>query len=282
MPYKKNSIILLCILLFFLRSFSLSADEVRIVSLSPALTEIITILGKEANIVGHSESCVVPHKKSITAGSPGYPNNEVVIKLAPDVIVCDMPHPAANWQILQKNNIKTYIFETGTIENYSQTVRQLGKILNCGDRAEEEVKRFNDALANALKTTVPAEKEPPAVLFLLGINPPVSCGKGTFIDQLITLAGAKNIVGEYSGYFVISEELIAKSKIDILFLTDMVQNHEEAKKKLLASKQKIPSLKIVDSDIFCRLSPRTPEAAAMLKKELSDLQKSRNESNLCK
>ena len=74
----------------------LFAGEGRIVSLSPALTELVCYLGCEKNLVGRSSVCSYPEsvKKVAVAGRFAIPYTEKVISLKPDIIITnDLVNP---------------------------------------------------------------------------------------------------------------------------------------------------------------------------------------------
>ena len=66
-----------------------NAEEFRIVSLSPAMTEIICHLGLRENLVGRSEVCNYPEsvKNLPIAGAFAKPNVEKILRLKPTHIV---------------------------------------------------------------------------------------------------------------------------------------------------------------------------------------------------
>ena len=89
---------LLLILLFVTALVPLSAEELRVVSLAPALTELICRLGKEKALVGRSSACNYPLsiRNIPVAGEFGRPNPERVVALKPTHVFANaLANPAA-------------------------------------------------------------------------------------------------------------------------------------------------------------------------------------------
>ena len=73
-----------------------AADELRVISLSPSLTELVFQLGKGSSLVGRSTVCDYPAEvtKLPVAGNFADPDIERVLKLKPDVVITnDLLHP---------------------------------------------------------------------------------------------------------------------------------------------------------------------------------------------
>ena len=88
----------------------LSAREYkRVVSLTPAVTEIIYTLDAGEFLVARSDACDYPHevKKLPVVGKIGKPDVEKILQLKADLVISDMSVPVAEWDMLKRLNIKT-------------------------------------------------------------------------------------------------------------------------------------------------------------------------------
>ena len=249
----------------------------RVVSLSPAVTEMICAIGAEQMLVGRSRLCDHPAEtvKNIpVAGGLGTPDVEKIITLQADIVICDIFPPGAAWNKLEKAGIKVCRLESGTLSIYRNNVMTVGRMLGKEREAASEVKRFFDRLSECRKNT-PASKI--SVLILLGINPLVSCNKYTFTDEVATLAGLHNIARETDQkYFVISKEYVVVRDPQIVLAAGIPGNVRTVLRETSAWKnlQFMKNNAIIDTispELLCRLSPRTPDAVMLLQKEIEKM-----------
>ena len=250
----------------------------RVVSLSPALTETICQLGAEASLVGRCTACDVPEriKKLPAAGALGRPHEEILLSLRPDAVVSDIDHPRSEWELLRKRGITVRRYPAKRLADYPETVRDLGRLLGRESAAETEIRRFNDEIAT-LRRTMPEKKA--RVLLLLGANPLVTCGKETFLGELLSLAGGENVAADVSPreYFTISAETIVQMRPDVIVVLGM--NSAEKLISGLPGLEELPAVREgrivadLDANLLYRLGPRTPEGVRTLRKRLFDLKK---------
>ena len=97
--------ILIAALLLF--SAALTAKQVKIVSLSPTLTDAVVLIGGISQLAGRSSACNAPGTENIpVAGNMGNPDAEKIIRLKPDYVISDTRHPGGRWQLLELAGIK--------------------------------------------------------------------------------------------------------------------------------------------------------------------------------
>ena len=209
------------LLLFLLltASLSLSAEELRVVSLAPALTELICRLGKENSLVGRSSACNYPAgvKKIPVAGEFGKPNPEKVIVLKPTHVFANALATPAAAAMLRSAGIRVILKQCRNPDEYREWITLAGKELKCEAEAQKERERFDKELAELRrKTRSSAGKN---VLCLIWDNPPTAAGKGSLPDTVIRLAGQRNTAGGIrQEYFNPSFEWLLKNQPDILLL----------------------------------------------------------------
>ena len=135
----------LFILLFlFISSFPLLCGE-RVVSLSPALTELVCHLKQRHTLVGRCTACDYPPdiKQLPTAGIFGHPEVEKVFSLKPTWIIAnDFMNPGAAKRFRQ-NGIAVDLRQIRTLEDYRWWVQRIGEKLSCQKLAAEELARTN-------------------------------------------------------------------------------------------------------------------------------------------
>ena len=145
----KNMLILLMI--FF--SVILIAEPVKVVSLSPALTDAVVLIGGVKQLAGKSSACNTPGTEAVTiAGDMGRPDVEKIIRLKPDYLISDTRHPGGRWQLLKDAGIKLIFLPGEKIADFPANLRKLGKLLGLEKQSEISAQDFETQIAQLKKS----------------------------------------------------------------------------------------------------------------------------------
>ena len=201
-------------------------------------------------------------------------NAEKILSLKPDIVFCYGGFQLKEALKLRELGLKVVIFEPKTVEETLKTISIMGDILNARARAEEilsDFKRRLDVISSKVKS-IPIDKRPK--VFIGSMYEPIySPGKGTFLDELIKIAGGRNIVTT-TGWSKISPEFVVKANPDVVIIPIGVMsmtNLDEAKKKL-SQKEVYKNLKatkegriyFIDENLVFRPGPRLIEGIEKL------------------
>lgn len=166
----------------------------RIVSLTPATTEILFALGAGDRLVGRGEYDKWPDAAlAVPNLGPGLrPNVEAVLAARPELVLLYASQdnrPAA--QRLRGAGIMTAAFKVDRIEHFDRTTRLLGRLI--GDSARgalvaDTVMRTLDSV-RALTSNVPRV----SVVMPAYEDPLLVIGSGSFMSQLVSIAGGRNV-----------------------------------------------------------------------------------------
>ena len=269
---NKKSII---IVLFLICTVLQAGDKkLRVVSLSPSLTETIYRLGKGDLLVGRSLVCNYPKeaKKLRVAGNFNRPNIERLAVMMPDYVVCtDFQDPAAIRK-LRSIGMKVVLLRDKSIDSYFSCISELGKILNCREKAAKEIKRIKTGLAEFKKKAaeIPLKKRP-KVFFMLWDSPVMSIGKKSFLTDYIDYAGGRSITAKVAqGYFSSSLEFVLAENPDLMICPSMHVN--KAKEFVVRPGWKdIKAVKKgrvysgLNPDLMFRMSPRMLESIQIIR-----------------
>ena len=193
------------------------AASQRVISTSPAITEILFAIGAGDRVVGVTDFCNYPEQacRLPSIGGPLNPSTETWITLKPDLIIIQ-----EDSEVIQKN---AKIFE---IPSLTVSVNNLNNILNSIQIIADSLHmpQAGHQLAIKIKTKIEGYRthlkkiKPRQVLMLLSdTNDPsrdlYAVGRGTFLNELLTIAGGNNILPDtMAKYPKISKEfIIAKS-----------------------------------------------------------------------
>ena len=196
----------------------------RIISAAPSNTEIITALGMGDHLIA-----VDMYSGGVPGVPPGlpeidffYPDTEAIIGLEPDIIfaneinsfgVADNP-----FKLLGDMGIRVVDIPTSTsIEGIYNDITTIAEVLGVRERGEiltASMKEEIDRIAAAAK----AAPEKKTVYFEIS-GPPFmySFGRGTFLNEMIEIAGGRNIFEDQNSWFSPSAEEIITRNPDIIF-----------------------------------------------------------------
>ena len=253
---------------FFLLILPLLSEEgKKIASLSPNLTEMVFLLGKGDCLVGRSSFCDAPPeaKKIRVVGSFGKPFPEPLIASGAKIVITSTVRAKAVPEMLEKAGIRLVVIPDSSFKQYFAALELLGKLLDCRSRAQLEIQKAKKELEQLRRDTdrIPREKRP-SVLVLISLSPPVTAGKKSFINEMIQLAGGRNVAEQVNqDYFTCSPEWIYLNQPDLIILCRMdgEKAAENLKQISLFSRLKAVRnnrvLQDLDPSLLYRLGPRT-------------------------
>jgi len=193
-----------------------------IVSLSPANTEILYALGAGDSIIAVSDYCNYPSdaadKRKLPTGEKL--NIETLVSLDPDVVFFSKMG-AMEDQIKQLENagIKVVVTEANSLDETYGIIRIIGQAVGKTREADELVKKMQDGFA---KIREEAAGKPVKSVYV-EVSPLQyglwSCGQGTFVQELLDIAGARNIFEDANGWCAVSEEQVIERNPDVIFTT---------------------------------------------------------------
>lgn len=244
------------------------ASSGGIVSLSPAMTELVCQLGQGSRLVGRTDACDYPESvlQVPVAGKFGDPNVERILGMNPSLLVAnDLINPNQK-QIFEAAGIKVLLMPVRTVDDYYACVASLGESLGCPESAAAEIKRCKAKFAE-LSTMPPIDA---SSLFAVWDDPLMVCGRGSFPDTVLSLVGIRNAAGKVDQeYFRCSYEWLRENPPDI-----MVVSHEFPSLSDNPNLADLPCVKekrIVvpeNESAILRPGPRLPDAIASLRKQL--------------
>jgi ABC-type Fe3+-hydroxamate transport system substrate-binding protein len=199
-----------------------AAPAERVVSLSPAFTELLFAIGAGDRVAGRTAWCDTP-AEALAVPSVGdglAPNVESVMARAPDLVVLyASPANTAALERFAALGIPTHTLPMDRLDHVADAARALGRVTGTGARADSLAAAFERAVdsARAARPRGPA----PRVLLLAWAEPPIVIGGGSFQDELVTLAGAVNVFADLPQPSAqVTLEAIAARDPDLIVLLD--------------------------------------------------------------
>lgn len=169
--------------------------RVRVVSLVPGVTETIESMGLLTRLAAktrYDEQPSLAHLPSVGGGLD--PNLELLADLSPDLVVAwrDAGGMGSLSGRLRELGIPVYQVEIESVEAYRTSTRSLARLLHALPAADSMLAAVDAELAAVSRTV--GERPSPSALFLVQMDPPMAAGPGTFIDSLLAVAGATNVL----------------------------------------------------------------------------------------
>ena len=252
------------------RAVSLAAPARRIVSLSPAVTELLFALGAGDRVVGRTTWCDYPAAvRAVPSVGDGLnPNVEAVAARQPDLVILyksALDERAAAQ--LTRLGIAAVVLRQDHLADVAHAARLLGRAV--GDSAR------GDSLAAAVDSFLAAPPPPAAtrLAFVVWDNPPIVIGTGSYLDELARLAGGSNVFHDLGGASaeVSLETLAARDPDVIVVLADSAAAPAFAARREWQSVPAVRARRFVYliGSLFGRPSPRMREAAAEFRRRLA-------------
>lgn len=193
----------------------------RIISTSPSITEILFELGLKDRVVAVTDFCIYPVEACLLPSIGGMinPDMETVVSLRPDLII----HQTGNQRIANNAkslSIPTLNVDVGKLAEIFATIKKLGFKLNCQQSAKKLLHHLNEKIGYYQKQLKGLPKK--KVLLLLGDSSDPSrdlyaVGPGTFLNEILNLAGGKNIIeSSQAQYPKLSKEFIIEKSPEVI------------------------------------------------------------------
>ena len=189
-----------------------------VVSLSPALTELICHLGCEDRLIARSTACDWPEsvKKLPTAGNFAEPELERILAMKPALVVSNEFVNPKDADALRQAGIAVELHPCDGFNDYRKWVALMGKLLDCPREAEDELARTDARIAGFEADLKTSEKKPLRALYVIWDSPLLTAGADSLPDAVGRLAGLENIVKSEKGYPSISLEFVLKEDPDVI------------------------------------------------------------------
>lgn len=175
------------------RKIYLAKAPTRIVSLAPSVTETLFAIGLHEQIVGVTDFCdYPPEAKQKPKVGYSHPNIEVIVTLQPDLILAPSAFLRADLLAkLEQLKIPTFIVDPESFEEIPSRIQTIGRIVNRSASADVVAMEMRQRIAVIRSKT---EALPRArVLYVLNSQPLITVGPGSYIHQVINIAGGSNI-----------------------------------------------------------------------------------------
>ncbi|NBV42471.1 hypothetical protein EBR96_06865 [bacterium] len=209
----------LAVAVFWISSSSVFAA--RIVSLAPAVTEIVCTLNAEDQLVGISNDCNYP-ASVLSRSRVGHflkPKIDAILALQPTIVIGVGQSDIPAFSALRKAGIKVILFRSPQqLSDIYGIIEVVGQATHSEDRAKEVIHRLSTEV-QAISSNRP--KIPPKVMVIVWHPPLTVAASNTFIGHMVEKSGGSNVIeGGFIQYPKIQRELMLYKNPDVLIVTD--------------------------------------------------------------
>ena len=210
------------------RAVAIPDRPLRVVSLAPSITETIYALGRGHWLVGVTDVCDYPPpaRELPKVGGIAAPNLEQIVRLRPDLVFA-----TAEWNArdlldqLERLGLATFALQPDSYGGVIDSILVMGRAL----AAEQAGRRVVDDVQRRVRRVqeLVAGRSRPGILYLIWADPLIAAGAGTDLDDLLGLAGGRNIVWERTGSYprMNWEQVVARAP-DVILLADHREDSE--------------------------------------------------------
>ena len=170
------------------------ASHARIISLAPSVTETLFALGAGAEVVGVSQYCDYPPRarQLPKVGSFITPNLEAIVALRPTIVIGLMTSSdLREIHALQAMRITTLMVDGDSIGAIEASIEKIGNAIGQAQAAHDLVGHIRARVSEVEERLAGVRQRP--VLMVVGHQPLVAVGPGTYLSELLSLAHARNI-----------------------------------------------------------------------------------------
>lgn len=228
-----SSLIILLALLFSLALASdVTADRAgnpialpqsisRVISLAPSTTQILCDMGLKDKLIAVDAYsplyCELPD--DLPLFNMMAPDVELLLSLEPDVIFTTGMSYTEGDPFAMLGRLGVCVAEIPSSESIAdvrEDIRFIAACMGCPEKGEALLTDM-DVVFEAVSAIGATIEDKKTVLFEVAALPDIySFGRGTFLDEMITLIGAENVLGDRESWLSVAEEQAVASDPDVI------------------------------------------------------------------
>ncbi len=197
------------------RTVVVPAQPQRVVSLSPAVTEIMFALGADDLLVGRTDFCEYPDEASQIPSIGGISNLNIekILSLKPDLVISgSMVGKKATDQMDQMGTPMVCVIEKPNFEALYDNIEAIGRLVGKEHEADSLVESLKWKVERLLADTSLSalNSQLSSCYYVVGFGPSgnFTAGGNTFINDIIRMAGGRNIAEGMEGWSYSLEALM--------------------------------------------------------------------------
>ena len=262
------------------RAVGLSTPASRVLSLNPSATESLFGIGAGARVVGVTSYCTWPAEAVGRPKVGGYTSESIslerILALKPDLVVTGGPVHVSIRKSLDSLGIPYYVFEPSSVDATLECLSDLGALTGTAAGAERLIRDLRRELAEVAARVASIPVSARVRVFWEVYNEPLmTCGRTSFLNELITRAGGINIFEELEHPWAIisPEEALRRAPQVILAADDHAPGFTARDLELRPGWASVPAVRtgrvyLLPADPVNRTGPRLGEGLRSIARSL--------------
>lgn len=233
------------------RLVTISKRPERVICAAPSTTKFLQYLGLESKIIA------VTNWDDFKAERIGdlFPLNvEKIVSLNPDLVLIFGGFQLPEVAKLEEQKLTAVVLNANTVQQILNDLILVGTIMGVPDKAKKLAKELEEYYLKVAKEAynIPLDKR---VKVLCMLDVPGSdvreiwtCGQGSYLNELITLAGGANVAAMFTGpngFLPLSMEYIVSQNPDVIIVTHYAPATEEQIKEKILNHPTLKAVKAV-------------------------------------
>jgi iron complex transport system substrate-binding protein len=169
----------------------------KVVSLAPSVTETLFALEFGDRLVGVTTSCDYPAEARKIPKIGGFmsPSLETIVAKRPGIVIgVRSATDPAKVREMERLGLKVTLISLASVSDILSSIKIIARSLGSPQAGEKLGHKITLQIDQVKERVAPAPRR--STLLLVGLRPLIAVGGKNFIDELITLAGGKNIAGD--------------------------------------------------------------------------------------
>lgn len=247
----------------------------RVVALAPSLTELVVAMGGASKLTARTDYDTDPAVLALPSVGGGLdPSMERVVALGIDLaLLPEIRETPALAEQLANVGVDVLTFPIESVADIHETLGRLGRALDL----EAEADSVSRAIAGQLDDVRRQVGDRPRVdvMYVVWPDPPMTTGTGTFIEELIEIAGGSNVFADASLLWptVGFESIVERNPTVLIWPGGEAVGDDVEALRSRPGWRDVPAVQdgrvvFVDGDLFNRPGPGVVEAARTLARAL--------------
>lgn len=258
------------------RRVELEEPARRIVSLAPAIAENLFAIGAGDLLVGVStaDDYPAPVRSLPRVGDFGKPAYERIRALQPEIVIveiADVPRSVIK-NAERRLNIPVYVQTSRKYDDVARHLKQLTEVTGVNGTGAADAFRKMEAAKKEAAQIARGRKTRPRVFIEVSRSPLWAAGPGSFLDDMIRLAGGVNVVQSDRPFLAYSRESLLAVNPEVYIIA--ASDPGKADRTLASPLDRIAAAKnrrirALPADNLFRPTPRLADGLILLAKALS-------------
>jgi len=199
------------------RDVTIAAEPKRVISVAPAITEMVFAIGKGDVLVGRGDLDDYPEAVKQIPSVGGIVNLqfEKFVSLKPDLVLFTGGSEKVRDQLVNDYKLNVFVVDPKSFAGVTDAMITLGQVLNSQEKAYAAVSEIAKQAQEIIRK-VSQSTERPKVFYQVWDDPLMTAGNDTYLGDLIMLAGGINVADDVNGWANYSLEQLQAKNPDII------------------------------------------------------------------